>query len=342
MKNYFRNLLFLLTLILLIHLINHASSNKYNIAGIKTNIYETDVSAFIGEYRFTLFGYTSPKALVNFTGLGIFDQTYADEKGYFEFKNRFSPFSPREACLTAQDQFGRLTSPVCLPPFPVDYNVEIGPVIMPPTLSLDKNDYWIGDQVILSGQTIPNTNVNLKMFSREKNSNLIFYALNLIFPPIEAFSFPNINTKVDEKGNFSIVFTSTSAKKFRLFAQTQFQSKDSPKSVSLTFKILPWWMIIVKFFGFLWFLIKSRLLEIIILIELLILLIYLLRSYFHPKNLAIVKKQSLEIVKYQKPERGLTNFKNSIVTNKNLDGLFVAVFDHQLKLPNNTPPVLLK
>ena len=44
------------------------------------------------------------------------------------------PFQKREACLTAKDQLGRMSSPVCLPPFPVNYNVSIGQVIMPPTV----------------------------------------------------------------------------------------------------------------------------------------------------------------------------------------------------------------
>jgi len=124
-------------------------------------------SVSIGEFRFSLYGYTSPKAQVTFEGLGIFDQTTADEKGYFQFNNRFSPFSSREACLSSKDQFGRLSSPLCLPPFPVNYNVSIGPVIMPPTVSLDKKDYFMGDQVILSGQAVPNTDVKLSMFGQQ-------------------------------------------------------------------------------------------------------------------------------------------------------------------------------
>ena len=304
MKNYFLNLLFLLILITAMSLINHASKNKYNIAGAKTTSYESTISAFIGEYRFTLFGYTSPKALVTFQGLGIFDQTYADETGYFEFKNRFSPFLPREACLTAQDQLGRLTKPVCLPPFPVNYNVTIGPVLMPPTLSLDKSDYWVGDEVFLSGQSIPESNISLSTFTDEKNS-LLSQVINKINPQVYAFSLPKLETKTDKKGNFSIALTSSSAKKIRLFAQTKFQNENSPKSVNLTFKILPWWMIIFKFFIFLWLLIKPRLLEIFILIELIFLLIYFLRSHFHPKTLAIIKKQPLAMIKYQKPKSEL-------------------------------------
>jgi len=199
---------------------------------------------------------------------------------------------------------GRLTNPVCLPPFPVNYNVTIGPVLMPPTLSLDKSDYWVGDEVILSGQTIPETNVSLSTFTDDKNS-LLSQITNKINPQVYAFSLPKLEAKTDKSGNFSIALPSSSAKKFRLFAQTQFQNEQSPKSVNLTLKILPWWMIIIKLFIFIWLSIKPRLLEITILIELIILLIYFLRSYFHPKNLAIIKKQPLEIVKYKKPESEL-------------------------------------
>jgi len=310
-KNYFHIILIflILTPFIVIIKINQNHKNQSNIAGAKTEIYTTNVSMFIGEYRFTLFGYTSPKALVTFQGLGIFDQTYADENGYFEFKNRFSPFSPREACLTSQDQLGRLTNPVCLPPFPVNYNVSIGPVIMPPTISLDKNNYWIGDEVILSGQTIPNTNVRLKLFSEEKKiSNLIQSWIsfnNLLIKQAEAFTFPNVDIKSDEKGNFSIYLPSSSTKKFRLFAQTIFQNENSPKSLVLNFVILPWWTLIINFFIFIWSLIKPRLLEIIILTDLIILSIYLLRSNFNQKTLAIIKKQRLEIIKYQQPIREL-------------------------------------
>jgi hypothetical protein len=199
---------------------------------------------------------------------------------------------------------GRLTNPVCLPPFPVNYNVTIGPVLMPPTLSLDKSDYWVGDEVILSGQTIPETSVSLSTFTDEKNT-LISQIIKKINPQVYAFSLPKLETKTDKSGNFSIALPSSSAKKFRLFAQTHFQNENSPKSVKLTLKIFPWWMIIFKFFIFIWLLTKPRLLEIFILIELIFLLIYFLRSHFHPKTLAIIKKQPLAIIKYQKPKSEL-------------------------------------
>jgi len=295
-------LFWLLNLFFFYSLIIKEENNK--IAGIQKKEENIEVSAFIGEHRFTLFGYTSPEALVNFQGLGIFDQTYADKKGYFIFQNRFSPFSPREACLTAQDKFGRLTSPVCLPPFPTDYNVEIGPVIMPPTLSLDKNDYWVGDEVILSGQTIPETEVDLSMFTQQSN----FLALNLI-KSVEAFSLPKVQVQSDKQGNFSIALPSSSSKTFRLFAQSQFLKAKSPESRKLTVKILPWWFIIIKIFGWLFFLIKSRLLEFIILVEIIALVIYILRRYLAPhvikKERAIILRENFSLMIKDDEKRSL-------------------------------------
>lgn len=271
-------------------------------AGISTTL-ETNVNLTIGDHHFTLFGYTSPYALVSFSGLGIFDQTYADEKGYFVFKNRYSPFSPKEACLTAQDQFGRLTSPVCLPPLPTNYDVKIGPVIMPPTLSLDKNDYWIGDQVILTGQTIPNSDINLSLFTENTSYQTIDQLISF-FPLVKktyAFSFPKLEIKSDKKGNFSISLPSTSAKKYRFFTQTFYLEKSSPASRKLTVEILPWWMMIIKFFGLIIEIIKARLLEFLILIELIFLTIYLLYSRLHHKQLAIVEYEEKMITKKETP-----------------------------------------
>ncbi len=267
-------------------------------AGISTT-FETNINLTIGDHHFTLFGYTSPYALVSFSGLGIFDQTYADKKGYFVFKNRYSPFSPKEACLTAQDQFGRLTSPVCLPPFPTNYDVEIGPVIMPPTLSLDKGYYSVGDQVVLTGQAVPNSDINLSLFTQNTSYQTIDQLISFIsfVKNVSAFSFPKLEIKSDNKGNFSISLPSTSAKKYRFFTQTFYLEKSSPESRKLTVEILPWWMIIIKFFGLIFEIIKARLLEFLILVELIVLTIYLLRSRLHHKELAIVKYEEKMMIK---------------------------------------------
>ena len=287
------------------------------VAGIKSQSTNIENSVSIGEFKFSLFGYTSPFALVTFEGMGIFDQTTADGKGYFQFNNRFSPFSKREACLSSKDQFGRLSSPVCLPPFPVDYNVSIGPVIMPPTVSLDKKDYFMGDQVMLSGQAVPNTEVKLSVFGDNKNkfearstkietnSNFKIRILKIIsdfgfrissfafIKPVEAFTFPELTAKSDDKGNFSVNLPSSNPEKFRLFAQTDFKKSISPNSVKLSLDILPVWMIIVKFFLFLFSLIKPRLLEILIIAEI-IYIIYVIKGHIQGK--AIILKERFPLI----------------------------------------------
>ncbi len=252
------------------------------------------VSAFIGEYRFTLYGYSSPNALITLQGMGVYDQTYADNTGYFEFKNRFSPQSPREACLTSQDQFGRTTAPNCLPPFPTEYNVTIGPVIMPPTISLNANTYYEGDDVKLSGQTIPNTEVAFSTFVDTKPSvyQYLSHAFDLV-QPVEAAAFPRLTIKTDSKGNFSLALPSSRPDIFRLFAQTSYDSGISPQSIKLNLKIYPLWWIIVELFLILFSLIKKHALELIILGELVAIMVYLLRRYMHPH--VIVRNRALAL-----------------------------------------------
>jgi len=244
-----------------------------------------------GEIQFILFGYTSPKGLVTLNGMGIFEQTYADDKGYFQFNRRYSTLSSREACLTTQDQLGRVSSPVCLPPFPLNNDINIGPVIVPPTISLDKNYYYSGDEVILSGQTIPNIEVLFSTFIDEKKS---------LFPVVYAYTFPELTTKADNKGNFSLSLPSSSPQFFRLFAQANYKDGISPESIRLNLSILPIWMIVVQFFLWLLSLLRPRFLEIVALCEVILLLIYFLRRYLHPyviaRNRTLAIRQHYPIV----------------------------------------------
>lgn len=269
---------------------NDNFDNLKKVAGI--SIYENGVlnSVSIGEFHFNLYGYTSPFAEVTFVGQGIADQTTADETGYFEFKNRFSPFSPHEACLSAKDQFGRISSPVCLPPFPTQYDVTIGPVIMPPTISFDKSIYFIGDEVILTGQTIPNTDVNLSIFTQQSNSLFVKLLSSFkLIKQVEAFNLPKLTFKSDEKGNFSISLPSSQAQNFKVFTQVNYLKNQSANSISLKLQIEPIWAIIFKFFGFIWTIIKARLLEITIILEIIGLLGYFFNILLHPSGITKTK-----------------------------------------------------
>lgn len=277
----------------LIFLYEKSTNNSIGtVAGIQnqqTN--NVKVTATIGDSHLNLYGYTSPQALVTLEGMGILDHSYADNEGYFQFSTLFSSKSSREACLSSKDPFGRLSSPVCLPPFPAGNDVEVGPVIMPPTVSLNSQNYYMGDQVILSGQAIPNTEVSLSMFGdNEKTSNFA------LIRPVEAFTFPELKVKSDNKGNFSINLPSTNPKKFRLFAQANFLRSISSNSINLNFDILPIWMIVVKYFLFFISLLYPRLLEVAILIEV-IYILYTLKNHFHKKAI-IIHQSQLPVIEY--------------------------------------------
>ncbi len=268
-----------------------------NVAGIETKSIEpadTVNSLFIGEFQFILFGYTSPQAEVTLVGQGISDQTIADNTGYFEFTNRFLPLSPHEACLSAKDQFGRISSPTCLPPFPTQSNVVIGPVIIPPTISFDKPNYFVGDEAILTGQTLPESPINLSMFT--KASKLPSFSL---INPVEAFSLPKVSALSDDKGNFSFILPSSQAQDYRLFTQVDYQELPSANSRALSLKILPFWMIIIRFFSFIWTVLGRRLLEIVILLEIIGLIAYFIRTFFSPYHIS--RRRALTLYKVPLP-----------------------------------------
>jgi len=272
-------------------------------------------STFIGEFKFSLFGYTSPYAFVTFEGMGIFDTTTADGRGYFQFNNRFSPFSKREACLSSKDQFGRLSSFACLPPFPINYNVSIGPVLIPPTLSLNSDHYYINDEIILSGQTIPNSEVNFSVFT--KNNNFLLS----IVKPVEAASFPSLTADSDSLGNFSLSLPSSGPDSFRLFAQSGYNDEKTPESIRLNYKVLPVWMIVFRYLSIILGLIKSRIIEILIVSEIGYLLYVVYNKLFHPYGI----KTGREIM-----------IRENLAINKSSSELYLPELYHQpLSLSNN-------
>ncbi len=258
-----------------------------------------NVFASIGTNYFTLYGYASPQALIKLEGIGIYDQTFSRADGYFEFHNSFSPFSPREACLTAQDQLGRLSMPVCLPPFQTDTNITIGPVLLPPTLSLNKGTFFVSDEAVVSGQSIPNTEISLSTFVENNGTTKLVRNFNII-RPVEALNIPVVQTKTDGLGNFSISLPSSSADSLRLFAQTSFDNSPSPKSNTLQVTFLPIWMIVLTFLRLLLDSLLGRLFEIVLIIELLLLTVYLLRMWLvhhiFPQHSLLIRTNALPAI----------------------------------------------
>jgi len=125
--------------------------------------YQITVSAAIGESHLTLFGYTSPNALVQLEGQRVSEQVIADQNGYFFFDRIFlpkpNPLYP-ELCLTSVDTQSRISFPTCLPSLPTEpLNIIIGPVLLSPTLILSKGNFLPKEQIVAKGLTIPNSEV---------------------------------------------------------------------------------------------------------------------------------------------------------------------------------------
>ncbi len=285
-KNIAPLLLILLILLTYISFIQKRSSTYriINTKGVSVTR-GVGVSTFIGEHHFRLFGYTSPRAIVTLEGLGIFDQTNADGKGYFSIENRFSPLSSREACLTARDQLGRISTPSCLPPFPVNYETNIGPVLLPPTISVDKPQYYAGEEMRISGQAVPNTDVNISIFIDQKISPLR-YLSNALNPVKEvyAFTIPELKTNSDSLGNYSIKLPTVRADILSFFSRVEYQLQSSPQSTNIHIKILPLWMRVPNFFVFLWNTLKPHISELILLSQISLLSLYFLRQYLFSFN----------------------------------------------------------
>jgi len=211
------------------------------------------INAIVGESRFSIYGFTSPGALVTVDGQSIHSQTTAETDGYFAFRSLFSPFVKQEVCLIAKDTDNRISQPVCLAPFPIDEDTVIGPILISPTLSINRDGLLVGDKAFLSGQTIPNTELEVSFFTDE-SSNLQD-KLPLV-PRAHAYVIPEISTTSDAKGLYEMTIPTDLATRFTLFSIASYQNAKTPKSTTLTISIDPMLLsYIQKLWPLLWLLV---------------------------------------------------------------------------------------
>lgn len=240
--------------------------------------YEITVSAAIGEPKLTLFGYSSPNSLVELKGNRVSEQVIANKQGYFFFDRVFLPQpTPEypELCLTSIDTQSRISFPTCLPSLPRQlagpYEITVGPVLLPPTISLEKGNYLPGKQVAAQGATIPNTEVTIFL----ANDLSTFYLASKLITPAYAYSLPKYQIQADENGHFEFNLPANRSATWRIFTAASYLGSPTPKSNTLTFKILSWWEwlwqklkeILALFLG----LFKPYLWQLIILAEIIIL-----------------------------------------------------------------------
>lgn len=187
------------------------------------------ISASIGENEVTIFGYTSPNSRVELTGIDIYSLTFSDENGYFGFINTILPKNPSELCLQSKDNYDRNSTLVCIPPPPAtNYHTDIGPIPLPPTISLEQDKINPNSTVISSGQSIPNSPITI-----------FFYKVNDIaksFPKgALAYSLPPLKTISDENGNYSLNLPTAYSSNYRLYTSVEYNNNYSPKSNTLIF-----------------------------------------------------------------------------------------------------------
>ena len=208
--------------------------------------YQITVSATIGESRLTLFGWTSPQSLVELQGQRVSESVIANDQGYFFFDRillpKPDPTYP-ELCLTSIDSLSRASFPTCLPPLPRQlagsFDISIGPVLLPPTLNLSKGSFLPNEQAIAQGLTIPNSEVNIFL------ANNLTPSLRFSFiPSVYAYFIPRYQIKADANGHFEFNLPAgppAGGASWRVFATATHLGLPSPKSNTLTFRILGWW-----------------------------------------------------------------------------------------------------
>lgn len=184
----------------------------------------------------SIYGFGPVNSEVSLKGFGVSEKTASDSNGFFIFDEIYSfAYKYPELCIQAVDSLNRSTQPSCIPALPADSLIplEVGPILLSPTISISKNMISEGDSSILSGRTTPNTNINIFLAKKENYLN----KLSLV-KVANAYSLPTLNTKSDQKGNFEISLPSGESAEYKIFASSKFGEDLSAKSNTLTFLVL--------------------------------------------------------------------------------------------------------
>lgn len=231
------------------------------------------------QIKFSIYGYGPAGSNIKMTGIGVFETTQIDQNGYFEFINPPFPtflaylvgnYYP-ELCFQATDEKNRLSMPVCIPALAKKaFTAKVGPVILPPTISLTEGVAIKESQLVASGSTLPNTDVNIFVAKKSKSN---FFQL---VGEVSAFYLPTYKVKSDSYGNYEFSLPTNVSDEWKIFASFIFQGSGSPKSNTLTYYIKPVSYKLVEIYEDTLAQIKPKLLTLIIGLELFILLIIVL------------------------------------------------------------------
>lgn len=201
---------------------------------------QTTVKANIpGKFSMNITGFASADAIIQVTGVRIFAQTQTDKNGYFELKQVAISQEAKEICLIVIDSEKRASVPHCLS-LPATAVNNLGPVIMPPTLSLSEAQIWQKQKAFAAGRTIPNIPLEISIFevdSRNLSVKIGRKIAKILFPQVRASELPILNLVSDRNGNFTFTLPTFKTAGYRLFAKTIYKDKPGHKSNTISYKV---------------------------------------------------------------------------------------------------------
>lgn len=194
-----------------------------------------DNFATVGMSYLSVYGYGPVNSEVNLKGFAVSEKTVSDETGLFRFSSvyNFSYIYP-ELCIQAVDNKNRVTQPTCIPPLPNNSIIplEVGPILLSPTLSLTDSKIVEGGESYLNGKTTPDTDVFIYLARDQKKELLSF------IPTVEAYNLPILNIVSNERGEFDINMPTSDTASYKVFASTKFGGNLSAKSNTLQFAVV--------------------------------------------------------------------------------------------------------
>lgn len=188
------------------------------------------------ENALVIYGYGPSNSEVSLKGFGISERVTSEDNGFFVFGGIYSLTSRYpEVCVQAVDNQGRVTQPSCIPALPSDSLIplEVGPILLSPTISVSKNNIQQGEEAVLSGMTIPNSNVNVFLSKKENGLSDISFVKE-----VSAYSLPILSLNANEKGEYSVTLPTKESSEYKIFTSSKYGEDLSNKSNTLKFVVL--------------------------------------------------------------------------------------------------------
>lgn len=216
-----------------------------------------DNFATVGKSYLSIYGYGPTNSEVSLRGFGVSEKTISDNTGLFRFGSVYNfSYSYPELCIQAVDFENRVTQPTCIPALPNNSIIplEVGPILLSPTLSLSGNKIIAGENSYLSGKTTPNTEVNIYLAGSK------------------GYFLPVLGISSDAVGEFDINMPTSDIAEYKVFASTKFGGNLSAKSNTLQFVVIS---SVVSFFQRIWnFLLQNKIMIFIIAEVLLLIMLF--------------------------------------------------------------------